>query len=166
MGDRGYVAGQPSADGCYVAVEIGKVWSGGFDPKLRNFRRVFLPNLSLRTSRGRPRASNSDLRTPNLIPVTLQLLLQFSLEGLHVGRAGLITLLAGIEHQAAVLVESPLAAYAVAESHVAADHGARPHNAVDLEFESAGGYIGWDAGILGERVVSRKLLCIRGVPLR
>ena len=77
----------------------------------------------------------ADLSTlaSNLVSLPLQLSLQFSLKGLHIGRAGLITLLRGIEHQTTLLVEGPFAGDAVAECHRPAHHGTRAHDAINFE---------------------------------
>src|SRR4051812_4317379 len=71
------------------------------------------------------------------VSLPLQLHLQLALEGLQVDRGGLVALLRGFEHQAALLVEGPLAADAIAEGNGAAHHGAGAHQAIDLERKSA-----------------------------
>src|SRR6478736_7001909 len=97
-------------------------------------------------------ARHAAQRVKFLVALPLQLHLQLLLEGLDVSRAGLVALLRRFEHQAALLVEGPLAANTIAESNGAADHRARAHDAVDFQAEGAGasGSLGGNAFVTGK----------------
>src|SRR5664280_1379095 len=70
--------------------------------------------------------------------MALELGAELSLERLHVAGRGLVALLAGVEHELAILVQRPFADRAIAESDRAADDGAGTHHAIELDLHAAG----------------------------
>ena len=72
-----------------------------------------------------------------LVTLSLELGAELALKRLYVLWRWLVARLTGVEHEAALLIKCPLAAYAIAEGNCSTDGKARPHDSINFDSDIA-----------------------------